>query len=174
MDGELRLGGRLFRFRCSQPSDVEQLMRYAEDPNPRWVSMGLRDLPDRARFVVDEMAKGWAGHFGLARFLVDARTDLIVAKVTLARHAAGCVEVAYGVAPGQRRQGIATATLRHVTAWTLGNRIADRVEAVIDPTNAASIRVVVKVGFRYDGRRRDIVAGTGKAYEDLVYVLART
>lgn len=78
--------------------------------------------------------------------------------------------IRYGVAPAERGQGIATALLRLVTDWVFSNGIARRVEAVIGPANAASVRVVTKVGFRYEGTRRDIVEGTGAEFEDHVYV----
>ncbi|MEQ4204335.1 GNAT family protein, partial [Actinopolymorpha sp. B9G3] len=127
--------------------------------------------PERAEQVLAEFARGWEGSFGLARFVVEHDTDEIIGLVSLTRHAPSCVEVCYGVAPESRGRGLATTILQLITDRILHvDRLADRIEAVIDPKNAVSVRVATKAGFTYEGVRRSVIPATGQTCEDLLYV----
>ncbi len=64
------------------------------------------------------------------------------------------VEVGYGVAPGTQGQGAASAALKLLTELALQSG-ASEVLAEIVPSNAASIRVAQKAGFRQVGARVD-------------------
>jgi RimJ/RimL family protein N-acetyltransferase len=67
---------------------------------------------------------------------------------------AGRVEIGYGVAPGSRGRGAATAAVKLLVTTALGSG-ADEVLAEVSPTNLASLRVVQKAGFRHVGARVD-------------------
>ena len=67
---------------------------------------------------------------------------------------AGEVEIGYGVAPARQRRGLATAAVKELIRIA---RAAPDVSAVVAKTavvNAASRRVVEKVGFRHSGNGR--------------------
>lgn len=147
------------------------------DPDEQW--LGMIDVPhpcsgEQAEELLAELMRGWAGRFGLVRFIVDLQTDNLLGKVGLSRHSPTCIEVSYGIAAGSRGRGLATRVLRLVAEEVLERaRIAERLEAVIDPKNLASVRVATKTGFVYDGLRRGVVPGTDMPFEDLVYVRSR-
>lgn len=58
----------------------------------------------------------------------------------------GCVEMGYGVAPSQRRQGYATEAARALTEWALAHSEVHRVEAKVRADNEPSRRVLQHVG----------------------------
>lgn len=128
-----------------------------------WLGIPDPNAARRAEFVVREFARGWDGFFGLARVVVGEESDELVAQVCLIRRSPSRLEVTYGVAPEHRGRGIATAVLEFVTERALGP-ITDRIEAIIDPRNQASVRVVTKAGYRYAGRNSD------HGHSDLLYV----
>jgi RimJ/RimL family protein N-acetyltransferase len=63
----------------------------------------------------------------------------------------GQVELGYGIAPEARERGFATEAARGVVEWALAQPGVERVVAGCDPDNAASIRVLEKLGFERAG-----------------------
>ncbi len=60
----------------------------------------------------------------------------------------GTLETGWGFIPGAHGKGIATETVSAVIAWGRQNHPEKRITCLIDPQNAASIRVAEKQGFR--------------------------
>jgi len=67
----------------------------------------------------------------------------------------GRVEVGYGVAPGARNQGHASAAVQALLGLAFGSGQVTEVLAEIAPANLASARVVAKLGFIAGGTRVD-------------------
>lgn len=67
----------------------------------------------------------------------------------------GTVEIYYGIAPTQRRQGIGTQALHHLLRIAAMDDDVERVIAHILPRNIASLRLVQRVGFRPERRFMD-------------------
>lgn len=65
--------------------------------------------------------------------------------------AAGRVEIGYGVAPGCQRQGIATAAVQVLLDIAFASADVREVLAAVGADNAASTRVVQKLGFAHTG-----------------------
>lgn len=59
----------------------------------------------------------------------------------------GCVEIGYGVAPSERGRGIATVAVRELLRLATVSGLVRQVVAHILPDNAASSRVVARLGF---------------------------
>lgn len=66
-------------------------------------------------------------------------------------------EVGVGVMPPARGRGIGTAVLRTVFERELGPAIV-RIEALIDPDNSASMRMVAAAGMAFEGISRSVLA----------------
>lgn len=60
----------------------------------------------------------------------------------------GTVEIGYSVLPVYRRQGFATEAARALVDWALAQRDVRRIIAECGPDNAASIRVLEKLGMQ--------------------------
>ncbi len=61
------------------------------------------------------------------------------------------LELAYIVAPAQQRKGFGTEAVQAVLTYCYETLSAHRIEALIHPDNAGSIRLVEKLGFRCEG-----------------------
>jgi ribosomal-protein-alanine N-acetyltransferase len=61
------------------------------------------------------------------------------------------LELAYIIAPAHQRKGFGTEAVETVLAYCLARLAAHRIEALIHPDNAGSIRIVEKLGFRLEG-----------------------
>jgi ribosomal-protein-alanine N-acetyltransferase len=77
----------------------------------------------------------------------------------------GVVEIGYHVEPGWRREGYATEAVAAMLDWAAGQGI-HRIRAAISPTNAASLAVVRRFGFRQTGSQWDEDDG-----EELVFMV---
>jgi ribosomal-protein-alanine N-acetyltransferase len=60
----------------------------------------------------------------------------------------GTIELGYGIHPVHRGRGYATAAAAALVRWGLHRDDVRRVTAECDDTNAASIRVLEKIGMR--------------------------
>jgi ribosomal-protein-alanine N-acetyltransferase len=80
--------------------------------------------------------------------------------------AEGRVEVGYTVFAPHRGQGFATEASRALFAWATAEHGVTRFRASVSPTNAPSLAVVRKLGFRRTGVQWDEIDG-----EELVFEL---
>ncbi len=85
----------------------------------------------------------------------------------------GDVWVAYIIGTAFWGQGLATEAMRRLVAQLLDNPTAQRLLAVVDTRNDASMRVLDKLGFVRNGAPRPGTLHTGEASEDWEYVLKR-
>ncbi|ADV68679.1 GNAT family N-acetyltransferase [Deinococcus maricopensis] len=69
--------------------------------------------------------------------------------------AAGHVEIGYGLTPDARGRGLATEAVGALCAHLLSQDVIRAVTAETTPENAASQRVLQKVGFRQTGARSE-------------------
>jgi ribosomal-protein-alanine N-acetyltransferase len=109
---------------------------------------------------------GWS--FAIA----DARDDRALGFAGLWPQDGDRANLGYAVAPSARRRGVATAALTALTAfaWTLPR--LGRLELLIEPWNAGSIRVAERCGYHRDGVRGRTQIG-GVPREVWRYVLLR-
>ena len=78
----------------------------------------------------------------------DSAEAIALLTAALVTHAAGEVEVGYGIHPGFRGRGLMTEALQCVTVWALAQPAVKRVLAESEPENTASHRVLEKSDFR--------------------------
>jgi RimJ/RimL family protein N-acetyltransferase len=60
----------------------------------------------------------------------------------------GTMEAGWVVVPALQGRGLAEEAMRSAIAWAAANGTGTRLTALIDPGNAASLRVAAKLGFR--------------------------
>jgi [ribosomal protein S5]-alanine N-acetyltransferase len=107
-----------------------------------------------AQRALDRIAQGGSA-FWCATFLIVREDGEVVGGCGFKGEPAdGRVEAAYGIAPVHRRQGAAAGAVRTLLDLAFANGVRE-VFAEILPENAASIAVVRKLGFRFDGTRID-------------------
>jgi RimJ/RimL family protein N-acetyltransferase len=124
--------------------------------------------PDEELQGLLDLYAGWLrddpGVLGYGPWIaVDRASNAIVGGAGfVGRPREGQVELGYGIAPEARERGYATEAARGVVEWALAQPGVERVVAGCDPDNAASIRVLEKLGFERagteDGQLRWVLA----------------
>jgi len=144
-----------------RPHEVKDIDAYAplwsmppEPNNPAAFSLGPEDAWYRLlRFV------GHWSHFGYGLFIVEDRArNAIIGEAGFANFHRGidprfddAPEGAWRILPEYRGQKIAQEAMFGVTEWFDRKGLASRTVCIIDPGNAASIKVAQRLGFaEYD------------------------
>jgi RimJ/RimL family protein N-acetyltransferase len=70
---------------------------------------------------------------------------------------AGTAGIGYWVLPRARRRGLATTAVRLLTRWAMADAGMRRIEALVEPGNRASLRVLDRCSFRREGLLRDFL-----------------
>ncbi len=83
----------------------------------------------------------------------------------------GQAEIGFTMAPGHQGRGYATEAARRLLGYLFGARAKHRVTAYCDARNAASARVLEKLGMRCEGRFRESTWAKGEWTDDLVYAI---
>ena len=157
-------------LRPPEERDAEAIGAACADPEiSRWLPLLPQPYTvERAReFVAWAGDQNAAGHQQLV--IVDASGGGLLGSIGLKVEARmGYGLIGYWVAADARGRGVATAALRLLAGWALGEGGLGRVELYTDPDNLASQRVAEKAGFsregvlrshspQRDGSRRDSV-----------------
>ena len=122
----------VYRFTVGAPSSRTdawaRLLRY----RGHWAVMGF------GFWAIEELATGtYVGDIGIAEFQRD-----IVPRIE------GTPEAGWALGSAGSGKGYATEALQGALRWVDGNLSANTLCCIIDPANAASVRVAEKCGFR--------------------------
>lgn len=77
----------------------------------------------------------------------------------------------YDLLPEHRRQGIMTEAMSVALAYGFKTMTLNRVEALVDPRNVPSIRLMERLGFQRDAYLRQSTAFRDRFYDDVVFSL---
>ena len=165
---------RLGRIREYRASDLEPLVRLANDPRiaanlrdvfphpytreagEAWLAIATTQSPANA-FVI-EVDGEFAGGIGL------------VQKDDVYRRTA---EIGYWLGAPFWGRGIATAAVRALVRHGFENPELERIHAGVFDWNPASARVLEKAGFTLEARHRRAVVKKGRVGDELVYSILR-
>ena len=81
------------------------------------------------------------------------------------------MELGFWIFPQYWNKGIATEVLKAVIDYCQQQKDIHRLEAFVEEGNAASSKVLEKVGFIYEGTMRDCEIKNGKFVSLLIYAL---
>lgn len=84
------------------------------------------------------------------------------------------VDIGYDLAPCYWGKGIMTEAASPILAFGFDRMGINRMEAQVDPANEASIRLLSKLGFNHEGKRREYECEKGKFTDLFVYSLLRS
>ena len=123
---------RVTQFIGGKPSTEQQTWSRIINYAGHWMLLGY------GYWAIEEKASGtFAGELGFANFHRD-----------IAESMRGVPELGWALAPQFHGRGYATEAVRAAVAWGDGAFNRGRTVCMIDPGNAASIRVAEKAGFR--------------------------
>ncbi len=89
--------------------------------------------------------------------------------VLLLRPQEGVAGVGYWLAPSARGRGLASRAVALLTEWGLREVALARVEAWVEPGNQASVDVLTRCGFDYEGRLRSFLSFPTRRADALVF-----
>ena len=126
-------------------SDAETLRFWSHEPFASRAAVGDY-LAQRARGVAERTAFTWA--------VAEVATDALVGTVALAgwERTHGRAEVGFILHRSVWGRGYAAEAVRGVLGFAFGEMGLHRVEADVDPDNAASLALLARLGFREEGR----------------------
>jgi RimJ/RimL family protein N-acetyltransferase len=111
---------------------------------------------------------------GLSLAIEDVAVGRAVGALSLLhRHGqqAGAVGIGYWIVPAARCRGLATRAVALAAAWALREGGAARVEALVEPSNVGSQRVVETAGFQREGLLRSYLQFADRRGDAVVYSL---
>ena len=165
VDGDLVL-------RRAVPADAADIRAvYAEADTRHWM-LWDHEVPDEAEALAnierseEAWAQGWGGVF---RVVVDGH---VVGGALLRFADPGTGEAAYFLRRSARGRGLATRALLMVADWGFREHDLRRVYARAHPENTASVAVLERAGFSYEGLERQSARFPGgRWFDSLVYSL---
>lgn len=171
----LTLTGDRTRLREFRTEDLEDsLAVVADEEVTRWLSFdSLTREQQAARLAsaIERAAEQPRQEYYLALTTLD--DDQLIGFARLGLSGVRAAKLGYAVAAPQWSKGYATDATRTIVSFGFTQLGLHRVTAAIGPDNAASIRVVKRLGFSYEGRLRDHVFTNGAWRDsDLYSVLA--
>ena len=115
-------------------------------------------------FVARQWGRSTSGE-GLSLAITEAETGIAVGlMILLHRQQPGVVGVRYWMLASRRRRGFTRRALSLLSPWALGLPAVARLEALVEPWNNSSVRVLEGAGFRREGLLRAYLdLDTGRA-----------
>lgn len=104
--------------------------------------------------ILEKVFHNWDADFGYGFGIFLTNNDRLIGRVNLSNVARGAWEsctLGYFIDEQCNGQGFATEAVHLAIGFAFGPAELHRVQAAVMPRNAGSIRVLEKVGFRYEG-----------------------
>lgn len=179
-DSELRrlptLQGTRVRLRQIEDADVPALFATFGDPDvTRYWSWPAYTEEADARRLLEEIREGLANGSLLQWGITTQQEDALIGTCTLARPDAvhrRC-EIGFALARAQWKKGYASDAVRLAIDYAFDVLDLDRLEADVDPRNAASLRTLEKLGFVREGYQRERYHVNGEVQDSVLLGLLR-
>ncbi len=167
----------LRRWQDDDVAAVRAARGNSEEAAQAWVRrQQARPLSVGISFAIAPIGQPAAGYVGLIR---RPRLEMGVARalgdgeLVFSAHRQ-IVGIGYWIAPNAQGNGLATRAAILLSRWALQSAGMIRVEALLDPSNIASRRVVEKSGFRPEGHLRSYLELDGHPADALAYSLLQS
>ena len=120
---------------------------------PEYTSVPERFTAESGRAWVRRQQERTRSGQGWSLAIGDAPTgEALGCIVLMLRPQAGVAGIGYWIVPEARNSGYATRAVALLSNWGLREQGLHRIEAWVEPGNDASVRVLSKSGFEYEGR----------------------
>jgi len=145
------------RLRELAPSDAPFILTLLNDPSflQNIGDRGVRSLDDARAYIENGPMASYARYgFGLHLVELDRSAESIGICGVLQRDTLPDPDLGFAFLPAYRRQGYAfesASAMRHYVRANLG---VGRLLAIVSPANSASIRLLEKLGFRFERMAR--------------------
>lgn len=155
----------------SHTIETPRLMLRVPEGSDAQPLLEIHEHPDSIRFVMGGPARrgitgAWSsvatmiGHWHLRGYgqwtVVEKATGQVIGRVGLWNPEGWPgVELGWIIRPSRRGNGFATEAARAALEWAWANDAAGHIISLIQPENAASIRIAEKIGERFE--RREVI-----------------
>ena len=138
------------RLRLFQPQDLDELASMFSNPEVmRYVADGKPAGRDVAEKALTSVIDHWRRH-GFGRWAAEDKETRQFVGFGGLRSLFGMPEVVYHFAPAHWGKGLATELARASLRYGFEEHRFEKIVAIAKPENAASIRVMEKVGMHYE------------------------
>jgi ribosomal-protein-alanine N-acetyltransferase len=165
------LSAKRLRLRQFEPRDVEALHACFGDPGAMryWNFPPCETEAESARWV-KILSNNKSPYAFMAWAVADKRSDRCIGMVNYHHREAHNrrLEVGYILAPAKQGRGLMTEAMRALLDYCFAELAAHRVQALIHPDNAASIRLAQRLGFRCEGGPLRDYWRIGEAYASVM------
>jgi RimJ/RimL family protein N-acetyltransferase len=164
-------------LRAFELPDVDMVRELATDPYvPLIGTLPAQADEQQAAAWIDRQRARFEQGVGFPFVIAEVGTGTALGTIGLSvtgwQHH-GRATVGYSVAPSARGRGVATDALRAVTAFAWSLPALHRLEAYIEPSNAASVRAAQRAGYQYEGLLRSHQPIGGTRRDMLLYAAVR-
>jgi [ribosomal protein S5]-alanine N-acetyltransferase len=108
---------------------------------------------------------------GISLAIADPESDEAVGAVVLMQRGGGVHGLGYWLLPPARGRGLASSAVALVVEWAVAQRDVAELEALVEPWNERSARVVERAGFARDRLLRGAISVSGREADVVRYVL---
>lgn len=145
-----------------------------EDRIPEYTSVPKRFTEEDGKAWIRRQQERIRAGQGWSLAISDARTtEALGCVVLMLRPQARVAGIGYWLAPEARNRGYATRAVALLTTWGFESGRLDRIEAWVEPGNSASVRILSKCGFEYEGRLRSFLQFMTRRTDALVFSRTR-
>ena len=169
------LTGSKVLLRPWAPADAENVFAACQDVEiQRWTTVPSPYTHADAVAYVTEVAPALWAQGGAVFAVIDTATGRLAGSIGAHGIRDGVAHVGYWTVPAVRGRGLASAALRTLTGWFLREAGIARVELVVEPTNAGSVRVAEAAGFTREGLLRQRFVLRGRRADVVMYSMLTT
>ena len=161
------------RLRAWEPGDLACVRAAGTDPRiPQGTTVPAVYSDAEALAYVERQQRRQRDGEGLPLAIERVATQAAVGSIVLLfRHQPAVLGLGYCLIPEERGHRFAGRAVKLLAPWALGLEAVNRVEAIVEPDNAASRRTLEEAGFRQEGLLRSYLDGTRDVF---MYSLLRS
>ena len=126
---------------------------------------GINNLADADTYLQDRLMASYLKHgFGLYKVTLKNNTKAMGICGLVKRDEANPPDIGFAFLPAFRSGGYCTEAALAILKWSKANKISQKILAYTNPDNAASIRVLEKIGLQ----KQSITTLPGQDFESLI------
>jgi RimJ/RimL family protein N-acetyltransferase len=156
-----------------EESDIGCVEEAGRDPDiPEGTTVPARFTPTEGRAWIERQWGRADKGEGLSLAIADASSHEALGNVNLLfRQQPGTVAIGYWLVERARGRGLGSRAVALMARWAVTDARLARVEALVEPGNIASQRVLEKAGFRLEGHLRSYLVFDTRRADAFIYSL---
>jgi [ribosomal protein S5]-alanine N-acetyltransferase len=166
------LADDLVSLRAWRKTDIEAVVAASRDPYiPKVTSVPTPFTKGAGERWLERQDVRSRSGLGVSLTIADPASDEAVGAVVLMHRGRGVYGLGYWLLPPARGRGRASRAVALVVGWAMGHPDVAELEALVEPWNERSARVVERAGFTRDRLLRGEVSVAGREADVVRYVI---